>query len=743
MTERKWQYLDQDSHSTGKGSKRMVAYGYEIRSSALHFKDDVLYVQRKHTENRKVKSSKLDLSLCYLPANDLNLRITKIKDRENFAKVVVAVVDGYLLRQQFTKSTASTAISLANNVVRFLEYCWLNNAYDLKSVTEEFWAIFIEKFTQGGWHKALNLESRSSAVSVDALRMTRRRHKIGVIEYSCNSMIEAIGANISDSQVRLDYKKGDLIAKLKPARGTVAPSRSSLTQIISHLNNLVDLPADMRVETVAHETPYKFAASVNSKESERTLNFDPVELSKLMAEAFKWVSEYADPIIKLLRVAYTDCDVHEEDELDEARLLAVLESPERAIVERLVGTRLTSVRRIGDFRKGIGLLGLLRALYAACFILIGVFNGRRKDEIQDRSVGLYAEAFECLNESLGLYQSYFYCEKTTKDYRHFYINEITYKSLVTCKKISDVTWAVVYKNGCEERSAIERKLFCIPPRALEKEPTWYDFSTDPGVELLCIKATGSSNAVVPNAHMFRRAYAVVFYYRYENADLYALSQQLDHRDLAMTMHYVLDSASRSVEKHAAKLWGGERGDSRARAIHSQTLADEVSKYAVVKLESDVIEILQGKKSIAGGFPKLVQRFAKKMSGRIKYEDSELRAVAKNVVNVMVSRGHGTKPMRHGNCYAGAPKPNAGCFSKGLLSREKADMQTCGKCPYHQMKLSHLKAVVEDLNAEEKRLSSLDARSVRVAADLAALHAAYELVAFYREKGEISSSNGVC
>lgn len=733
MTERKWQHLDQEVPSRQEGPDRLVAYGYEIRSSALYFHDDVIYVQRKHTENRKVKSSKIDLSQCYLPPNKLNSNITKLKGRENFAKVVVAVVDGYLLRQQFTKSTAGTAISLANNVIRFLEYCWINNIYDLKNVKKEFLEIFIEKFTEGGWHKVLELERRSLNVPIDTLRMTRRKHKIGVVEYSCNSMIEAIGANISDSQVCLDYKKGDLVAKLKPARGAASPSTSSLTQIISHLNNLVDLPADVRVEAVVHESPYKFAVSVNAKESERTPNFDPVELSRLIAEAYRWVSEYADPIIKLLRTAYIECDVHEQDELDEARLFAVLDSPEREIVERLVGTRVTSVRRIGDFRKGIGLLGLLRVLYAACFILIGTFNGRRKDEIQDRSVGLHAEAFECLDESLGLYQGYFYCEKTTKDYRRFFINEITYKTLNTCKKISDVTWEVVTKNGSEERNAVDRKLFCIPPRAREKEPTWYDFSTDPGVDLLCQKATGSPNAVVPNAHMFRRAYAVVFYYRYENADLYALSQQLDHRDLAMTMHYVLDSASRSIEKHAAKLWGGERGTERARAMHSQTLADEVSMYSMVKLEADVIEILQGRKSIAGGFPKLVQRFARKMSGKIKYDDLELRTVTKNVVNIMGSRGHGTKPMRHGNCHAGPPKPNAGCFSKGVLNREMADIQTCGKCAYHQMKMSHLKAVEDDLHSEEKRLSNLNASSVRVAADLAALQSANELVEFYRER----------
>lgn len=713
---------------------QVTAYGYKIRSRSLTFRDDVLGVGLKFPENHLKGDKTIDFARAYLPPNRLHPTVTLFKDRPDLARVVVAVMDIYLLRQKDTKSTASTVVALGRTVIRALEYFWLNEIYHLKWVTVGQWQTLLDKFVEGGWYLALELARRASLIDLRTLPLSRRHQKRGVIEYSCDSLLVAMGANVGTGQVRLEYRRGDMHGQLHRARSDALPGVSSISALITALNNLVELPKDMRAHCVAHPNPYTFAESAASASQNRTENFQPPQLALLMSEAYRWVSIYADPIIKLVGHVYSELTPYEQEEADEARLLRVLESPEALEIERLIGFRVVTVGRIGDWQRGLGLLGLMRTLLAACFVLLGVFNGRRKDEIASKATGLYADGFECLDEGLGLYQSYFYCEKTICDYRQFYVNEISFKALRTAKAISDIAWNATALNGGLQQSGRMRKIFCIPPRGREATPTWYDYSADPGIELLCQRAAGSGSKIAPNSHMFRRAYAVVFHYRYENADLYALSQQLAHFDVAMSLHYVLEGPSRDLEHHAAMLWGDGGESKKARAAHAAELALEVKDYAKIKLHDDVLAILRGGTSVAGGFSRLVQRFARKMLGRISYNDADLKLAAKRVSSVLIDRGHTVTPFRHGNCNAGGPKPGAQCFREGQLAREIASPLVCGSCPYHQMKEQHLIAIEDDLRRQREHLLQRPV-SLQASAEQKALDVTEQLVFFYRKKVE--------
>ncbi|WP_457447150.1 hypothetical protein [Roseateles sp. P5_E4] len=700
----------------------------------LTFKDDVVGVGLKFPENHDKGERTIDFATAYLPPNRLHPTVTLLKDRPDLARVVVAVIDTYVLRQQDTKSTATTAVTLGRTVIRALEYFWLHEIYHLKWVTTGHWEALLDKFVKGGWYLALDLERRASAIDLRTLSLSRRRKKQGVIEYSCDSLLAAMGANMGPGQVRIEYRRGDVHGQLHRTRADELPGVSSISALITQLNNLVELPKDMRALCVAHPRPYSFAESAAAAAQNRTENFDPAQLAALMCEAYRWVSIYSDPIVKLVGHVYSDLTPYEQEEVDESRMLRLLEAPEARELEQLLGFRVATVARLGDWQRGLGLLGLVRTLLAACFVLLGVFNGRRKDEVASKATGLYADAFECIDEELSLFQSYFYCEKTISDYRQFYINEISFKALKTAKAISDIAWSEAGRNGGQQQKDRMRKVFCMPPRGREDVPTWYDYSSDPGIGLLCERATGFGSNIAPNSHMFRRAYAVVFHYRYENADLYALSQQLAHFDLAMTLHYVLDGPSRVLAHHAAKLWGDGGESKKARAAQAAELAAEVKEYARVKLHDDVLEILQGGISVAGGFARLVQRFARKMLGRISYDDADLKVAAKKVSSVLIDRGHTVIPFRHGNCNAGGPKPGARCFRHGQLSRELASPTVCGSCPYHQMKKTHRVAVEDDLSRQRERLSQRP-ESLQTSAEQKALQATEQLVAFYRKKAQ--------
>lgn len=709
---------------------RQCAYGYEIRSTGLWFEGDVLHIRKKFIKNERELTCKFNFATAYLPANQLHPKVTLLKDRPDLARIVVAVIDGYLLRQKFTKSTAHTAMRLAGTTVRFLEYCWLQDIYSLKEVTRTHWDALLQKYATGGWPLALDLERRASVIDLSTLRLSRRKHKKGVIEYSCASLLEAIGTNYTQQNLALEYTRGSSVGVLRRSRGDGAVSESAVTQIISHLNNLAELPRDMRALSLAHVNPYLYANSIKALPSNRTENFEPADLSALMLEAYRWVTCYSDPIIRLVTKVYGELSLYEQEEIDESRLTRMLEASETKELEQLLGVKIKSVRRLGDWQNGIGVLALVRVLLSSCFIILGVFNGRRKDEIQSRSVGLYSDGFKCLDQAMGLYQSYFYCEKTTQAYQLFFINESSFKALNVAKRLSDIAWNLAERNGGDPKMGEARKLFCMPGRGNENTPYWYDYSTDQGIDLLTARVSGKAFPSVPNAHMLRRAYAVVFHYRYENADLYALAQQLDHRDLAMTTHYVLEGDSRALSRHAASLWGDGGETKKARAALAAELAGEVADYAKTKLNNDVMEILKGTTRLSGGFPKLIHRFVRKMYGKIKYDDIDLAEPAQKVADVLLGRGHTVRPMAHGNCNAGPARPSAACFKEGRLARESASPLVCNSCPYHLRKEVHLRAIRDDLAWQREHLANLSRTTIQGIAANEALEATERLVAFY-------------
>lgn len=703
------------------------AYGHQIRCIAIRFSEDIIYVDRKFSINSKSPTVKLDFAEVYLPPNGLYPGVTLLKDRPDLARIVVAVIDNYMLRCKVTKSTATTALSIASNVIRFIEYCWLNHIYHLGDVGRAQWDRFLADYASGGWFKVLNLEARVDEVDFRLLKLKRRK---GAGEgYSGASLLKTIGANVEENQIRLEYVRGESKGSIHRAKNDVRPSESLITQLISQLNNLVDLPKDMRAQTVVHPNPYIFAKSVSAIPPERTENFEPAQLGSLIAEAFRWVNDYGPLVVQLLEKVYEKLQPHEEDEVDETRMMIMLDAAERKTIESKIGARLTSVRRNGTWSGGMGLLGLTRVVMASCFLILGVFNGRRKDEVHSKAIGVYSGGFSCLDEDLGIYACNFYCEKTTHDYKEFYVNEISFKALELMKRLSDCSWGTAGLNNGFIASGLERKLFCMPPRSTEHVPIWYDFSNDEGIVLLTERATGAA-AVIPNAHMFRRAYAVVFMYRYENADLYALSQQLDHRDLSMTCHYIMDTASRALARHAAKLFGDGGENARERAIHAKMLTKEVDEYAQIKLQDDILEILSGRKPSAGGFGRLVQRFARKMLGKVRYDDEDLRKAAGKVSKLLIARGHTVNPLRHGNCNAGPAKSAAKCHKNGRLHQENASPVVCGDCPYHLAKENHIKIIAMDLVAQRQLVNSLPVDSVLWTKEREALSATEALINFY-------------
>lgn len=487
MTQRKTK-IELIPESALDEADRPVMFGYMIRSRSLVVRGDKLLIKHKYSGNG-LEHAAIDFANALLPPNLLHPRVSTLIERPDIAKIVVAAIDGYMLSHRSTKSTANAAKAMGLSIIKFLEYLWLRDIYRLCDVADAVWAEFLNEYAEGGWYTALQLQRRASSIDLQSLSL-KRRVSSDRTEYGSQPLLSAMGTNVKPMGLRLEAERGSKFGNLVLARKSRAMTESSIVHIVQELNNLAGLPKEIRAPSLAHRNPYLLAASLAARSPERTRNFEPKELAALLKESFRWVSEYAPLIIQLAEDTYSPLTSAEAAEADEARLVLMIESPSRRLLAEAIGVPIRSVRRMGDWESGLGLLGVLRILLAACFLLIGVFNARRKDEIQSRTIGLYADSFKCLDDGFGIYECQFYCEKTALDYKPFYVNEVTYKCLSVLRRMSDISWRQAVLNGGQNQDGERRKLFCIPPIQGSRLPVWYDYSSDAGVDLLLARATG-------------------------------------------------------------------------------------------------------------------------------------------------------------------------------------------------------------------------------------------------------------
>lgn len=96
-----------------------TVYGYQIRSRDLWVENDVVHVNRHYSTNEKLSTRQIDLSQCYLPPNRICVDVTVFKDRPDFARIVVAIIDIYLIRNTF-----GISLTLAYRILDFIEQYW-------------------------------------------------------------------------------------------------------------------------------------------------------------------------------------------------------------------------------------------------------------------------------------------------------------------------------------------------------------------------------------------------------------------------------------------------------------------------------------------------------------------------------------------------------------------------------------------------------------------------------------------
>ena len=110
------------------------------------------------------------------------------------------VVDNFLVRQGWNKSTQKVAGTKIQQLAKFFEYCWLNNIYTPVQWPVEMWDQFLTAYRKGSWSSALDLRTRADNAIRDLplkniLRINGEKTSIRT------SLLNSLGTNASCSEL--------------------------------------------------------------------------------------------------------------------------------------------------------------------------------------------------------------------------------------------------------------------------------------------------------------------------------------------------------------------------------------------------------------------------------------------------------------------------------------------------------------------------------------------------------------
>lgn len=688
-----------------------------------------------------------DLSKFWLPANRVYPYPQRLTAQPHLAAAAVLVVNDYWTIADSEKGQHTRALDALAAVVKFFEYCWKLGKYRPDQLSETEFMTLAKDLAAGGWQLALSIRSR-----LKSFCLTNNAAEIKPLftnaSINTSRFCELIATNVRGRESKIYLKSlkeiqraGDQVDKERIVSEALLlaedhrPSASMLRGIFQHINRLYHIPFDLGI----HFVPYPRTRSTAEKlgrQSGRTRNIGAHEATQMLAESFRWVYRYGPPLVKLVdEMCESVIKAHnEEREVLGHELNAVLKGSENAKwINSNSPFEIAHVDNVKRKRNGeLSVRSALLNLFSSCFFLIGLMNGRRRDEISSPKYGIHSAAANVIDQELKLFAAEFYIEKSLRDYLTFYINEATFDAISLLKSLASSFEEVDEALDLRKVDAVparQRTLFSYRRfsriKGVSAKRCWFQFDVRPheGAWGFVSLALGEPDSFDLAPHMLRRAYALILVYRYKNGSLQALAQQLVHFDLCMSITYVTDPAIIDNASSIAEKFDITR--ERRRIAYERELAEIQSEIAVVSdelLVETVFEVLSGK-PCAGGYARFIKKIYSKFSKHVEFDGKDLAETAKLLSGILKVRGHSPKTMEHGQCMAGVTSSIhfAKCRNASAveLQRHKASAKTCASCAYHHTTMDYLRNLHSDLKTLSEKCNappSLEQRRAQIEHD---------------------------
>lgn len=688
-----------------------------------------------------------DLSKFWLPANRLYPIPQKLTAQPHLAAAAVLAINDYWIIADSEKGQHSRALDILAAIVKFFEYCWLRGKYSPDQLSKDEFSILAKELAKGGWQFALDVRSRVRSYCITAAA-DQIKSLFTNDSINTHRFCEVLATNVRSRETKIYVKAlkeihhivndgnnektvNDALSLAEDGR----PSASMLRGIFQHINRLYHIPFDLGLKFLPYPKTRSTAETLG-RQTGRTRNIGAQEATLMLAESFRWIYRYGPPLTRLVEeMCESVIKAHKEGRAVVGYDLEnILKSSENALW--LNSNSPFQIAHIDNVKRNksekTSVRGALLNLFSSCFFLIGVMNGRRRDEISHRKYGIHSEAANVINRDLKLFTAEFYIEKSLCDYSAFYINEVTFEAISLLKSLASCFGKVDEALGIRTTEAVpprQRTLFSYRRfsrgRGVSEKRCWYEFEVRPneGAWGFLSLALGRPDGFDLAPHMLRRAYALIFVYRYKNSTLQALAQQLVHLDLSMSMTYVtdpafIDSASSIAEKFDVT-------SEQRRIAYAREIAEIEGEIATVSdelLVETVFEVLSGA-PCAGGYARFIKKIYSKFSKHVEFDGKNLAETARLLSGMLKGRGHSPKTMEHGQCMAGVTSSIqfAKCRNQdsGEVQRYKASAKTCASCAYHHTTMEYLRNLRRDLSDLAEKFSgtaSLEQQRARIEHD---------------------------
>jgi hypothetical protein len=676
---------------------------YELRSSRLHYSQTTL------SYNDGVKNHEFDLAEIYLPATAAHPATAPLSDYPNYVDIVLSAADLRISRakRKFPEARAITRqIYLIRNVLDWLR---MRGVYHLADASTEDTNDLLAQFAEGGWATALRLderwdrvlseittdellsafhfEKRDSTLKIDSMRVPFWNQRLGM---GGNLMMTA-KAKTKLQELIAPWPQVESLQHRRESDGS-APTQSNLQNHICWLNDLFALPGSVdRFTHRVSSNPTLDSRRLAQKQSSRTENLSLDDAVTLLKRSFHLLYEVAPLLIAFYNDAHF-CFTKIPPGAPRQNWL--LESQARMRLEEAVGRPIQHWTWSGhQSRKEDShtIEEVLAAVQGACAIILAAMNARRQMEICDRHLGLRSDDLIVLDDELGLFQCHFYIAKSYQDRHRFYVNRASADAFRCLTQLKALCMPIT--DGSHKPSTSIFACGKVTTSGKIKESN-FEFSSDhKRTRSLSsfFKIVYANDLSIPDvaSHMFRRFYSILYFHRYEHAELRALRQHLRHLEVAMTRVYVTDPSTRELATQIQTTIGRSAfriADNKLRESldESATQLDRaLIEMSEEKLFMAVEQILSGAPT-AGGFSRIVRKLYRQLQSRIAIAHDISETPARRITQLLDMHGYQVNPMLHGQCHAPDQRRQlkAACQHDGLLEREHASPKLCGGCPFH-------------------------------------------------------------
>ncbi|HDS1548054.1 TPA: site-specific integrase [Stenotrophomonas maltophilia] len=546
-------------------------------------------------------------------------------------------------------------------IAQFAELGW-PHALNIR----ERWLNALERYTDADLEKAFHFQSDGIVRRIDAIRQDYWRPRL------------SWGGTIP---VPSDIRKliETTVPQLYTARWStyidtmLPPSQLVLRNTITFINQWQNAHEECdKPSSRITRNSSKLARRLASRGSAKTKQISVNDAGSMLRYATFLIDEALPPLLDLLAEPGLNTDRPRYLQTSQSvlristareRLEAILRRP---IVRWVWGGRYK--RRPNDLCVD----QIVAAVQGAAFVIICSMNGRRSGEVCHAVTGLRTDSLEMVDEQLGLAKMAFYIEKTRFRREQFYVNMLTvrsYKALSALKMcLSDQRDGTlkpesIFLMGRRNGASIPegKQLHFSPPASKTRTRSLSSF----------FELAGSNCSIDEvRSHSFRRFFALLYYYRYENSDLLSLQQHLRHATVANTIHYVTSDTGAFFP--GLSLPATDEHRSRGFPV------DELKQASFEKIENAVRMSLSDGAG-AGGFTKLAKALYRRVVASATAPEAAVHAVAKQLNDA----GHDTIPMPFGQCHSSPRRSSLGnCRREGQLHQTQSSPALCFACPYH-------------------------------------------------------------